>query len=403
MFYTGGMDFMNTLGTFFEADNLTLAKILFLGNLFLGLLVLVYILSNKLGEVPRRLNFFLLGKILQSLSWLALVCSRDCPLYVSISLGQSLFYTGFFFESLVILDLSKTWSRGLVRVQIFLLILVLVLFNFSLYTQADFLRMEAFRSYALFLILVIPACLFMFRSADSRLKTLLGSIYIIVFAVALVRANLILSETSLAQAYERLLEDFSLFLYVLLMHIGGAGFLLLMKEEADERIMELANRDALTGLMNRRWFMEQARVILSSHARFKEEVSLLFLDLDHFKDINDAYGHHFGDAVLRDFASALKINVRTCDLACRYGGEEFIVLLQKTGKDGAMALASRIQEFLMTAHFRERPAFSYTVSIGLVSRFPESGSVDTLESIIAESDRALYRAKESGRNCIVAF
>jgi len=200
-----------------------------------------------------------------------------------------------------------------------------------------------------------------------------------------------------------LLEDFSLFLFVLLMHIGGAGFLLLMKEEQDARIVELANRDALTGLMNRRCFMEQARSVLASHARFQDEVSVLFFDLDHFKDVNDAYGHHFGDDVLRDFASVLKINVRTCDLACRYGGEEFVILLQKTGKDGAMTLASRIQEFLVSAHFRDRPAFSYTVSVGLVSRIPASGSIDELESIIAESDQALYKAKDSGRNCIVAF
>ena len=397
------MEFVDAISRFFTADYLTLAKILFLGNLFFGLLVLAYLLSSRVDDARGRLRSFLFGKILQALSWLALVCSAECPLFVSISLGQSLLYIGFFLESLVILDLSGVGRRPWYRIQLGILAAVLAIFNFSLFADIEVFRREAFRSYALFLILVVPASLFMIKSTGSLLKMLVATIYAVIFIVALARAQFTIRRELLPIIEDRLLEDVSLFLFVLLMHIGGAGFLLLVKEEQDDRIVELANRDALTGLMNRRCFMEQARAILASHARFRDEVSMLFLDLDHFKDINDAWGHHFGDVVLRDFASALKINVRTCDLACRYGGEEFVVLLQKTGKDGAMTLAARIQEFLSSAHFRERPAFSYTVSIGLMSRIPASGSIDELESLIADSDQALYKAKESGRNCIVAF
>lgn len=397
------MKFADAIGRFFSADYLTLAKILFLGNLFFGLLVLAYLLSSKVGDARGRLRYFLFGKILQSLSWLALVYSAECPLFVSMSIGQSLLYIGFFLESHVILGLSGVGRRPWNRIQLGVLAVVLIVFNFSFYADSEVYRREAFRSFALFLILVVPASLFMIKASGSLLKKLVAMIYAVIFMVALVRGQLTMQQELRPFIADRLLEDVTLFLFVLLMHIGGAGFLLLVKEEQDARIVELANRDALTGLMNHRCFMEQARAILASHARFRDEVAMLFLDLDHFKDINDAWGHHFGDVVLRDFSSVLKINVRTCDLACRYGGEEFVVLLQKTGKDGAMTLASRIQEFLASAHFRDRPSFSYTVSIGLVSRIPASGSIDELESLIAESDHALYKAKASGRNCIVSF
>ena len=190
---------------------------------------------------------------------------------------------------------------------------------------------------------------------------------------------------------------------ITVLFIGGAGFLLLVKESTDRKILELAYLDHLTGLLNRRHFTEEALAAFERHARYNEAMAILFLDLDHFKAINDTYGHPFGDEVLRDFASHIRRSVRTSDLSCRWGGEEFMILLSNTTRIHAMAVARRLQQSLSKTRFPQHLAFSYTVSVGLYCAVPRALPGDTLESFIEKSDIAMYRAKESGRNCVIMY
>jgi diguanylate cyclase (GGDEF)-like protein/PAS domain S-box-containing protein len=159
--------------------------------------------------------------------------------------------------------------------------------------------------------------------------------------------------------------------------------------------VELANVDHLTGALSRQNFMALADQELARALRYTLPLVVLMLDLDHFKNVNDSYGHPAGDAVLKDFVQTVKEVLRESDVIGRIGGEEFAVLLPNTTQDGACALANRI-----LAAVRANPVafeghcIAYTVSIG-ASHFTTQKS---LGELLAESDAALYRAKKAGRN-----
>ncbi len=156
----------------------------------------------------------------------------------------------------------------------------------------------------------------------------------------------------------------------------------------------LSTTDGLTGLRNRRAFDEKLIVEHQRSARSKQPFSLLLMDVDNFKSYNDAYGHQAGDDVLADVARIVQYTVRSYDMAARYGGEEFAVILPDTDKSGAMDLAERLRRAVERAEWMNR---KITISIGVASLSPGQ----TVPALIEEADRALYTAKEQGRNRVV--
>jgi diguanylate cyclase (GGDEF)-like protein len=164
-----------------------------------------------------------------------------------------------------------------------------------------------------------------------------------------------------------------------------------------EEAQRLSITDGLTGIWNRRYFQMQFRQVLATAARFERTFSVLMLDLDHFKRINDTYGHRRGDEVLVEFAQRVTTMVREVDTFARYGGEEFACLLTETDIDGAMITAEKIREAVARDPLAsaEGQPLHLTVSIGIAS-YPEHG--DSFVSLIEAADRALYRAKQTGRN-----
>jgi len=166
--------------------------------------------------------------------------------------------------------------------------------------------------------------------------------------------------------------------------------------QANAELDRLANVDGLTGLANRRHFIEVAEGALAQAVRYSHPLSLFLVDLDHFKQVNDTYGHGGGDAVLKAAATCLAETLRDTDLAARFGGEELIVLLPHTDTEGAVRLADRFLESLSALQiWHEERAIHVTASAGVTSR--QSAS-DPLEAIIERADKALYRAKNGGRN-----
>jgi diguanylate cyclase (GGDEF)-like protein len=161
-------------------------------------------------------------------------------------------------------------------------------------------------------------------------------------------------------------------------------------------VQEMSITDSLTDITTRRYFLERFSEEIRRSMRHKSNLSLLMLDLDHFKDTNDKFGHLVGDVVLKETASILKSSLREIDVIGRYGGEEFSILLTGIGREGAFQVAERIRENIEAAVFKAYDeTVTSTVSIG-VGVFPEDG-VD-MESLIESADKALYKAKETGRN-----
>jgi diguanylate cyclase (GGDEF)-like protein len=163
-----------------------------------------------------------------------------------------------------------------------------------------------------------------------------------------------------------------------------------------ERLDRRASTDGLTGIANRRVFDERLRAELGRAERHDREISLALFDLDHFKRINDAYGHQTGDRALVQFARILTAHARRDDIVARVGGEEFAWLMPETDQDGAFAAAERVRAALELERDEEFGAI--TVSAGVV--IADHGS--TAQSLFQAADRALYEAKESGRNTTVA-
>ncbi|MDA8484881.1 sensor domain-containing diguanylate cyclase [Pseudomonas resinovorans] len=162
-------------------------------------------------------------------------------------------------------------------------------------------------------------------------------------------------------------------------------------------IAALATTDSLTSLPNRRGFELLAGQALQEARRDRKPLTALLLDLDHFKLLNDTYGHQAGDQVLQGFAQNLRDGLRQSDIVCRWGGEEFIILLKDTGNATAHQLAEKVRGEVAAQRYPFRGVnLQVTTSIGLAEMHPD----DSLDSLIGRADRGLYRAKQSGRNCV---
>ena len=171
-------------------------------------------------------------------------------------------------------------------------------------------------------------------------------------------------------------------------------------ESMNRVLKELAIRDGLTGLFNHRYFQEAAQNELVRAKRQNGPLSLLFLDVDHFKKFNDAHGHGEGDRVLQKIAGLMKNRLRISDIPSRYGGEEFVVILPETGKEGAKTIAEELRQVVSGHYFigqRFQPVGKVTISIG-VATYPEDG--EDVAGLVQVADRSLFRAKEGGRNSV---
>jgi diguanylate cyclase (GGDEF)-like protein/PAS domain S-box-containing protein len=162
-----------------------------------------------------------------------------------------------------------------------------------------------------------------------------------------------------------------------------------------QQVQELSITDSLTGLYNRRKFFEEIEKEVERVSRYGSPLSVLMLDLDHFKPVNDKFGHQMGDEVLRALAGILRASTRKTDLVARYGGEEFIIMLTETPLKGALGVAQRIKAEVERAAVMGRGAeLKFTVSLGLAPFIKG----DTVDSLISRADGALYQAKKNGRN-----
>ena len=165
-------------------------------------------------------------------------------------------------------------------------------------------------------------------------------------------------------------------------------------------LQKLSVTDGLTGLYNHRYFQRRIKEELIRAKRYKFPLSCLMIDLDNFKNLNDAYGHQIGDKILTEFSMILNNSIRQADMAARYGGEEFVVLLPQIDADGAAQLAERFRISVESHKFSviDKP-YTITISIGVAS-FP-SDDVNTDRDLLKGADTALYRAKNAGKNRVV--
>ena len=182
----------------------------------------------------------------------------------------------------------------------------------------------------------------------------------------------------------------------------GFNRMVIAQRDSRDKLIERANTDSLTNLYNHRHFQERLAIELSRAERFSRPLSMVMLDIDNFKTLNDTHGHPIGDLVLKEVAKLLMVEVRDIDVVARYGGEEFALILPETGIDEAKVAADRVRHAVKRHCFpgRDGETLSVTISLG-VAQYPIHSA--EREGLIMAADLAMYQAKSMGRNRTVAF
>lgn len=187
-----------------------------------------------------------------------------------------------------------------------------------------------------------------------------------------------------------------------LVTISNIAALALQNAMFNDELKQLSITDRLTGLYNHGYFQQRMVEEYNRARRYNRKFSLIMLDIDHFKDFNDRFGHPKGDVVLRDISQLIRDNARRADVVARYGGEEFIIILPEIGKQAALMVAERLRKKVENCEFKgdkKQKVVHKTVSLG-VATYPVDGN--SAADLIGKVDDALYQAKESGRNHTVA-
>lgn len=167
------------------------------------------------------------------------------------------------------------------------------------------------------------------------------------------------------------------------------------------KVQSMAITDDLTGLFNRRKFYDYAAQEFERSRRYQRPLSVIMMDIDHFKRVNDTYGHAIGDQVLQGWARVIKSNLRNVDILARYGGEEFVILLPETPIDEALRTAERLRISASDATLPTRVGhMSVTISLGVVNL---DDTCRTLEELLDRSDQAMYASKRTGRNKVTRW
>lgn len=173
---------------------------------------------------------------------------------------------------------------------------------------------------------------------------------------------------------------------------------LLSRAKRYRSIKKIMNSDSLTGLLNHTNCKYRLETEILRALRYKHPLSIALFDIDHFKKVNDTYGHQSGDAVIKNFSTLLKMQLRRTDLIGRYGGEEFMVIMPETAQDDALVAIEKIRhQFSQLQTHHDNHSISCTISAGLASL----RRTDTVSSLIECTDKSLYKAKKQGRNQIV--
>lgn len=229
----------------------------------------------------------------------------------------------------------------------------------------------------------------------STLQRLIGVNDVLFCAVMIVRAWASVTDPDSSLFRPTVVHGIAFITGYCLLIINGFGFLLLCKHKDDRKMVELATIDSLTGLFNRRAFFERTESARALSVRLQKPFALMMLDIDHFKRLNDRFGHATGDEALCVFAHTVRGKLREHDIMGRLGGEEFALAMPGTDLAGALQAAERLRAAVSEAAvLTDGNSYTMTVSVGVVLVDPQ----EHINSALARADRALYAAKSGGRD-----
>lgn len=377
----------------FFLDMKTIFILLVVGHLFTVILISAY---WRYHQKDTTINTFFLSKCFQAIAWFFLTLRGGVPDVLSISLANSFLFLGASLETIAILKLQRAFDTTMKKIYSWLTIFNIVGFHLVIFfDNVESLRI-VFASVGTAAFIVIPAYRLIRGETSSFLMKVMGYLYAFVAISLIGRAiTALLSSHSMGLFTPGIYQTFSFLALYLVMILGNTGFVLLLKEDVDRELLRMATYDDLTGALNRRAFISRARQCLSLYAKKQKPVSLLLFDVDHFKKINDTYGHTCGDGVLQDLTKRMHHHLGAEDLFGRYGGDEFAILVPGLDETQSNEFAEQIRQLVQGAVLQDVP-LRYTLSIGLLTVVPtEQTQLETLYNLC---DHALYTSKRNGRN-----
>ncbi|MDR2870891.1 MAG: GGDEF domain-containing protein [Deferribacteraceae bacterium] len=394
------MDIIELVTAFFTTDARTLLSVLFLGNFVTAMVIVVYRVTVLDDVDLRRTTYYIIAKLVQGIGYFCLFSRGALPEIMSVNIGNTFLIASFGFEAVATMVIVHEQNKKIYVIELALVLIAILGFNITEFILPDPAVRVVTASAGVCLVLLVPTAVQLFAKKKTIFMRLAGVFYAsLIVLMALRGINAMEGETSVhANVY---IQTLTFTMLVVLMLASSSGYLLLMKENADRAISKLASTDGLTGITNRRSFLVAAEIIFTSHQSLQEPISILFFDIDNFKKVNDSYGHAFGDKVLIALAEVLKTSLRTQDISCRYGGEEFVVLLAYSNIDSTKKVCERLVERISEIRFPEMPDFRFTVSCGVANGVPNLE--DGLMMYIDNADKGLYSAKNTGKNRTVYF
>jgi len=384
-------------------DTKTIVLAIILVDIFMIVLIVSY--RNVLKD--RSLKLFLSAKIFQIATYilwaagLSMAGMADAfPLeIIALVAGNILFIIAIALESLAVLML---YGPGRSRKKIVYYVMAAAFgAAYSLFYFMGAGQGGRIALISLFCITLIayPAAYLLANKYKSYLQRVVGFLYLLVMAGFFIRVLIVAGVFGTTSAVQEEAHSWVNFALFLMMILSGTGYFLLAKEQADIRLLERANTDSLTGVLNRRAFAEQGRRVLHYFERKKEPVSFLIFDIDEFKRVNDTFGHYVGDTVLKDVSEMVLSSLRAYDYLGRYGGDEFAVLLPGTGEEDSDVVADRLRRVVEAQAIYEHTKLRITICIGLVTTVPQKET--NIEALYRQADGALYEAKLLGGNSVV--
>jgi diguanylate cyclase (GGDEF)-like protein len=388
--------------TLINLDTQSIIGVLVWGNIATGVIALLY---DKLSDKNASYKFIIhrleIIRFVGALGYICLFYRSEINDLISINLGNSLLYFCYFMEACLLFKLMNVSSKKLYLAETAIFVHSVFIFNVGEYISHRPNMRILCASFFVFLLHIIPTLLLLLSKNSNKFKKGISIFYILLMFALIPRMFEAYFNTSLNLLTPTYYQTL-LFISLTLMLISNTFvYLLFVKQQNDSQIVQMATYDYLTNVMNRYSFFTEGKLIFESHKCPPRELSFLFFDIDYFKEVNDTYGHAFGDEVLKKIADIIKKNIGPSDLCCRYGGEEFLVLLNDKSQGADYKIAQQILQKVETQTFPSHPDFHMTISAGSTRGIP--GQEDTIEDFIKNADAALYHAKRTGRNKLVEY
>jgi len=373
----------------------TITLVLIVGHIIVFLLLLADTRTRQ-GAASAYDRAFLWGKALQIAGGGLMMGAAATGAVIPMLAGNALLIGGWGLEILAMLSLkigsNRAYAAGYIALTLACVVVLLVP---GPGTGARFLWISALQA----VMYSVPGAILAFSRVESSLiQRVTGGIYILCSLAMVARVVSILRNSAnavLPGASSDQTVVFALLLHPFLLLLSSMAYVLLKKEQLSRSLQVFAETDPLTGLSNRRAFFRLAAEYIRTAALKNDPFSLLMIDIDNFKTINDTHGHSVGDEIIASLAATLRGSIRQTDIACRFGGEEFVILLAGCDPREAFRIAERIRT---TAERSEPATVRYTVSIGIAG---ETGGTANLDALIRRADNGMYRAKALGRNRVL--